>query len=114
MALLEQNLERNSLMNNDLVLREHLAIERTKLANERTLLTYIRTGLYFIIAGATVGHLLKISFWIMMEFPMIALGLVIIGFGMVRYVNVRKVVKNSVQNIGRATNDFINSVKEII
>lgn len=35
-------------MNKDLVLREYLAIERTKLANETTLLAYIRTGLYFL------------------------------------------------------------------
>lgn len=42
---------KNIHMNKDLVLREYLAIERTKLANERTLLTYIRTGLYFLVAA---------------------------------------------------------------
>ncbi len=33
-----------------LILRDHLALERTRLANERTLLTYIRSALYLIIA----------------------------------------------------------------
>lgn len=34
-----------------MILRDHLALQRTKLANERTLLTYIRSALYLIIAG---------------------------------------------------------------
>lgn len=35
----------------DLILRDHLAIERTKLANERTLLSYIRSSLYLVLGG---------------------------------------------------------------
>lgn len=34
-----------------IILRDHLALQRTKLANERTLLTYVRSSLYLIIAG---------------------------------------------------------------
>ncbi|MGY5849992.1 DUF202 domain-containing protein [Salegentibacter sp. F14] len=33
------------------LVREHLALERTKLANERTLLSYIRASLYLLIGG---------------------------------------------------------------
>jgi len=33
------------------LIREHLALERTKLANERTLLSYIRASLYLLIGG---------------------------------------------------------------
>lgn len=33
------------------LLREHLALERTKLANERTLLSYIRASIYLLISG---------------------------------------------------------------
>lgn len=36
----------------DLILRDQLAIDRTVLANERTLLAYIRTGLALILTGA--------------------------------------------------------------
>ncbi len=39
-----------------LILRDHLALERTRLANERTLLTYIRSALYLIIAGIAFLH----------------------------------------------------------
>ncbi len=33
------------------ILRDYLALERTKLANERTYLSYIRTSLYFLLGG---------------------------------------------------------------
>lgn len=33
------------------LVREHLALERTKLANERTLLSYIRSSLYLLLGG---------------------------------------------------------------
>ena len=35
----------------EIILRDHLAMERTKLANERTLLSYLRTSLYLILGG---------------------------------------------------------------
>jgi len=39
-----------------IILRDHLAMERTKLANERTLLSYLRSALYlFLGGGALVG-----------------------------------------------------------
>ena len=38
----------------DLILRDRLAIVRTKLANERTLFSYIRTSLYLLTAGVGI------------------------------------------------------------
>src|SRR5690606_13638211 len=35
----------------EIILRDYLAIERTRLANERTLLSYIRSSLYLILGG---------------------------------------------------------------
>jgi putative membrane protein len=35
----------------EIILRDHLAMERTKLANERTLLSYMRTSLYLVLGG---------------------------------------------------------------
>jgi len=34
-----------------IILRDHLAMERTKLANERTLLSYLRSALYLFLGG---------------------------------------------------------------
>jgi putative membrane protein len=41
----------NFTLKEDIILRDFLALERTKLANERTLFAYIRTSLYLILAG---------------------------------------------------------------
>ena len=40
-----------------LILRDHLAIDRTELANERTLLAYIRTSLALFLTGFSAMHL---------------------------------------------------------
>ena len=98
-------------MNKDLVLREYLAIERTKLANERTLLTYIRTGLYFLVAGSTLGHLIETAFWDLMGSPLIVVGLLITTFGAMRYLRVRREIQNTRKNVGNASIEFIRSVK---
>lgn len=40
-----------------MILRDHLAMERTKLANERTLFSYIRTSLYLLLGGIALVEL---------------------------------------------------------
>ncbi|MGJ8591487.1 MAG: DUF202 domain-containing protein [Aquaticitalea sp.] len=39
------------------ILRDYLAIERTRLANERTLLSYIKSSLYLLLGGITAMQL---------------------------------------------------------
>jgi putative membrane protein len=45
----------------ELILRDHLAIDRTRLANERTLLAYMRTSLMLLVAGATAVKLIDVN-----------------------------------------------------
>ncbi|MBA6151975.1 DUF202 domain-containing protein [Gelidibacter gilvus] len=45
----------------EVILRDYLAIERTRLANERTLLSYIRSSLYLMLGG--------IAFFQLKNFP---------------------------------------------
>jgi putative membrane protein len=98
-------------MNKDLVLREYLAIERTKLANETTLLAYIRTGLYFLVAGSTLGHLFSTRFWDVLGTPLILVGLLIMTIGIIRYLRLRKSIELSKRNIGNSSQEFITSIK---
>ncbi|HOX07769.1 MAG TPA: DUF202 domain-containing protein [Planctomycetota bacterium] len=42
--------------NDELILRDELAIDRTLLANERTLLAYLRSAIGLLIAGVTIMH----------------------------------------------------------
>jgi putative membrane protein len=98
-------------MNKDLILREYLAIERTKLANETTLLAYIRTGLYFIVAGSTLGHLMDTVFWNITGVPLVVVGLTIVIFGVIRFRKVKKAIELSRSNVGNSTEAFIRTVR---
>ena len=40
-----------------LILRDHLAVERTQMANERTVLSYLRTAFAFLAGALTLVHL---------------------------------------------------------
>ena len=69
----------------DLILRDHLAIDRTTLANERTMLAYIRTSITAFIGGASFikffdSLMLTIIGWIF-----IPLGIFTLFIGMLRY-----------------------------
>jgi putative membrane protein len=46
-------MNQEELLVEELILRDHLALDRTRLANERTLLAYLRTALMLAVAGAT-------------------------------------------------------------
>ena len=45
----------------DMILRDHLAYDRTVLANERTFLSYMRTSIALFAAGGTLGSFSRTS-----------------------------------------------------
>jgi putative membrane protein len=51
----------DALSPEELILRDHLALDRTRLANERTLLAYLRTSLMLLVAGATAVKLIDVN-----------------------------------------------------
>lgn len=74
----------------DLILRDWLAIERTKLANERTFLAYFRTAFVFLATGVTI---LKVDSFASLHW----LGWIFIGlfpitlvFGIIRFIKTKK------------------------
>lgn len=77
-----------------LILRDHLALERTKLANERTLFSYIRTSLYLLTAGIGIfqfedmAHLHGLA-WICIIFSVILFFL-----GIIRFCQMNKHLRN--------------------
>ena len=76
-----------------LILRDHLALDRTRLANERTLLAYLRTSLMLLVAGATavkfVGETpsVVVTGWLF-----IVLGVLVAGIGTWRFEVMRRAV----------------------
>ena len=77
----------------EIILRDYLALERTRLANERTLFSYIRTALYLILGG--------IAFMEMNNFQNIkwlapvcfALSLVILVTGIIKFIQMKNGLK---------------------
>jgi len=81
-----------------LILRDELALDRTKLANERTLLAYVRTAIMLLVSGVSLLKLFPESFaavssgWVLN-----ALGGAVAVTGLLRFVRVRR----SLRGLGR-------------
>jgi putative membrane protein len=79
------------LTQEELILRDHLAIDRTRLANERTLLAYVRTSLMLLVAGATAVKLVDINTSILITgWVFLALGVIIGIVGIWRFLAMRR------------------------
>ena len=75
-------METENYTQNELIVRDYLARQRTALANERTLLAYIRTSLYFLVSGTAlmeVNALEHISDLGFLAFGL-SLGMLFLGF----------------------------------
>ena len=74
----------------DMILRDHLALERTRLANERTFMAYIRSALYLVIGGLA---LLQVKgFGDLKWVGMVSLGLALIFLvlGSIRFYKLKR------------------------
>ena len=69
----------------EMILRDHLAVDRTSLANERTLLAYLRTALGCVIGGASALHFLGGLATDLVGVGLILLGLLTAVFGSYRF-----------------------------
>ncbi|GAA0761322.1 DUF202 domain-containing protein [Psychroflexus lacisalsi] len=83
----------NDYTNEDrIILRDHLAMERTKLANERTLLSYLRSSLYLLLGGVglvsikdTIFEDVKVIGYVAVVFSIIFLAV-----GIIRYIQLKR------------------------
>lgn len=78
----------------DMILRDHLATDRTVLANERTFLAYIRTSLSITVAGASFIKFFDVPLVHLLGYVFIPLGLFIGIVGMKRFYKVSKRLKH--------------------
>ncbi len=77
----------------ELIVRDWLAIERTKLANERTFLAYFRTAI--VLFGAGMG-IIKVELFAELEIFGYVLAIsspVILTIGVVRLFYVKKIIR---------------------
>ncbi|HUS90295.1 MAG TPA: DUF202 domain-containing protein [Phycisphaerae bacterium] len=75
----------------DFILRDHLAIDRTKLANERTVLAYQRTAIMLLVSGITLVKVFYNDPAIRtLGVALLPLGLAVGGIGIVQFVRTRR------------------------
>ena len=80
------------LCEGELILRDHLAAQRTVLANERTALAYLRTVLTFLIGGASFIQFFDLLAIKLLGWVFIPMALLVGVFGLVKYVQVKRLL----------------------
>ncbi len=78
----------------EMILRDHLALERTALANERTLLAYVRTMIGIVAVGGTLIKLFTEWQYILLGWSCIGLGFAIVVIGFKRYIRIDSVLSH--------------------
>lgn len=71
--------------NENLILRDELAVDRTILANERTLLAYLRSAVSLVIAGVSMMHFSNGGWFFSIGAACLPVGLVTGIVGTMRY-----------------------------
>ncbi|TNE66985.1 MAG: DUF202 domain-containing protein [Bacteroidetes bacterium] len=75
---------------NELILRDTLAIDRTRLANQRTFLAFVRTGIYFIATALGIFHLEQTGNLHWLAWIFVVIGSASILTGVINYFVMRK------------------------
>lgn len=97
-------------MNNDTILREKLALQRTILANQSTFLSFLRTSLYFSIAGLSLNDLLKINNSFVIDCLFFVISGIILTFGLVNYFIQRSIIIKSEKYIASNVADYLDEI----
>jgi putative membrane protein len=79
----------------ELLLRDHLALDRTRLANERTLLAYLRTSLMLLVAGAIAVKLVDVNRSILITgWIFLVVGMIVGVVGVWRFLAMRRAINS--------------------
>ena len=77
----------------EVILRDYLAIERTRLANERTLLSYIKSSLYLLLGGITFLQLKNFPNFKYLGISALVFSAIFLVIGIYRFVLLKKSLK---------------------
>lgn len=83
-----------------IILRDFLALERTRLANERTFFAYIRTSLYLVLAGIAFLQLEGFGELHWLGYLSLALSVVFLVFGAIKFYHLKNKLKKFYTNTG--------------
>ncbi|EGV43192.1 DUF202 domain-containing protein [Bizionia argentinensis JUB59] len=82
----------------EVILRDYLAIERTRLANERTLLSYVRSSLYLLLGGIAFLQLKDFPDFKYLALVSLLFSALFFIIGVYRFVLLKKSLKNLYYN----------------
>jgi putative membrane protein len=85
----------------DLILRDILAIERTKLANERTFLAYFRSSIFFLATGISIIHIQFFDEVTYLGWIFVGLSPFVFSIGFIRLIKVRKAIKKLIYKVDK-------------
>jgi len=81
-------------LQDDLILRDELAIDRTLLANERTLMAYVRLAITLVIAGVSIIHFAMEKWFETIGFLCVPVGIAAGFLGWRRYQKMDRQIRN--------------------
>ncbi|MDP5081126.1 MAG: DUF202 domain-containing protein [Winogradskyella sp.] len=80
------------------ILRDYLAIERTRLANERTLLSYIRSSLYLLLGSIALYQLKEFSNFEYLALTALIFSVIFFLIGVYRFTLLKRSLKRLYYN----------------
>lgn len=95
-------------INKDLILREKLALQRTSLANQTTFLSFLRTSMYFLVAGLSIGNLLKVHATLYYEVSFYLVSGFLFIYGIINYYRHHLKIQQSQKHIGDYKTEYLN------
>lgn len=84
-----------SSMKDEKILRDYLAIDRTKLANQRTLLAFLRTSLYLVVTAVAILKLEALQNLRFLAWILIGVGAALLVTGIVNYYRMKKKIEGT-------------------
>lgn len=76
------------------ILRDYLAIERTRLANERTLLSYVRSSLYLLLGSIALYQLKEIANFEYLALTALIFSVIFFVIGVYRFMLLKRSLKH--------------------
>ncbi|MDD2655936.1 MAG: DUF202 domain-containing protein [Candidatus ainarchaeum sp.] len=83
----------------ELILRDELAIERTKLAEERTYLAYLRTGMTVAMGGVFFIGYFREGLFSCIGYLAVLLGVVFFGYGVYKHKRTMGLIRGIVGSL---------------
>ena len=83
-------MEKENFTEDQLIVRDFLARQRTTLANERTLLSYIRTALYFLVSGTALMEVKVLSHIKNLGYLGFGISIFLVVLGFINYFRLRR------------------------